>query len=694
MSSSSLPHDRRRTARRASAASTCVVLGLIVGLVGCGSPSRRALPPGAVSFGSNTGSEQAVRVDEVGGFVEGRYEFERDLQRQSNLESREEEYQGTVGVHTSGSVYSRSFLLYDLAAALGVVHEIVRGTGPADQDTGSLEEYNGLLSFFPDRSYPARIFASRSIDRQPQTLLSESRSTSDIVGVQQSLRVYDWPVSASLVQREISQEQFAAQITTFELRERIAQIQASRQFENSDLSANYSYRDVDRDLVDRNYTENRGELRHRWEFDEVGRSGLRSSLTGSDQRGEFDRKYIRWDEILTVAHTERWTSDARLNYTRNDTNITESRILDGALGTSHQLFESLFSRAQIGASRQELGDTGNFVRPYGRGSLDYRKLNPWGRLTVGYGVYVERLDKSARDTGGLVLDAPFSFPTFGLDRIVLDQFGIEVDTIEITDTAGLVIYTEGLDYTVATDTAGRVEVTRVPSGLIPAGGSVLVDYQFVVPNDQTLDTLRQTLRIREDFDNDWAIYVGLRHQDQRLETDAPTSARAVREKGVLGGVDYDADGVRFTAEVETLDSTVLPYDAGRVRAEREWQFQSDQMLFAVHGSQSQTEFRNPDRRLRESRAGLRLTGRPVRRLFFHTELIGYYNDDSISGHAYGLGVQLSADYQWRKLSLETRFRHRLTSSRTSRFEGTIFEFLIRRDFGSARSRARSSAFGT
>jgi hypothetical protein len=293
---------------------------------------------------------------------------------------------------------------------------------------------------------------------------------------------------------------------------------------------------------------------------------LRSTLHMFDESGAFDVRRLRLTERLRMRHTSRF--ETRYNYSFDWTQrlgVTQT-IHRGSAGFRHRLFDSLVTSGDVGASHLTLGDFTS-TNIFGNLSANYTKQVPYGRLGAAASINMSRQIDGDRNGEIQIIQEPHTFTPIGL--ITLQRRLIIAQSIVVTDAAGVVIYSPGLDYVVF-DFIERVEIRRVIGGGIGEEETVLVSYRVAVETGNTTDTIGFRVSVRYDINEGPLRGVGIFaryfQQDQTRTNELELLLPPADVREVVFGADYTVGRLTFRGERQIHQSTISPFRATRLEA--------------------------------------------------------------------------------------------------------------------------------
>lgn len=422
-------------------------------------------------------------------------------------------------------------------------------------------------------------------------------------------------------------------------------------------------------------------LVHNYHFGPENRSNLRSSFQLRSETGASPVDRLRVDERLFLWSDKNF--DTTLNYVFDHQSRagTKQTLNRGSAKFRHQLFESLTTNFEIGASHLEL-DADDFTSEqfHGRISFDYLKKIPLGTLDATVNVSHNRQDDSERGGTINILDESRTFDV--ADRITLNRRNIILTSIFITDLTGFIIYAVGVDYNV-TFFGDRVDISRRLGGSIGAGQTVLIDYQVgPEPGGRiTTDSLGVAVRynIQEGAFRGVSLYMRLLDLDEDRPVGLGPNLPEADLRELVYGVEYNIDQLRLLGEMQRHDSTLSPFDKTRLEATYTHRFDNRGQL-ALSAAYSKVEGRDDDFDFSISTLSVNWDQPLTERLRASFYALWRDERDSNGIDSQGFEQRLELNWRYRQTSVFASFRNISTDSDLN---DTSFQTLIvgfRREF--------------
>jgi hypothetical protein len=407
---------------------------------------------------------------------------------------------------------------------------------------------------------------------------------------------------------------------------------------------------------------------------------LRSSLRFYDQTGRQTQTRVRWDEVLTLRHTERLESRYNLTVDNLEVRGDAQQLTRLEASVKHRLFDSLTSIGTIGAQRLSGPTDFSSDNLFASGQLDYTKLVPYGRLDVAAGVAFDTQQNSARGSTVSVIDEVYTF-TDGFP-IIISRRNIVPGSILITPVAGFPVYVEGLDYRVSFF-SDRVEIRGIVGGGFTNGQTLKISYDIGPEAAYDVDTTSTNFSIRYSIMEGWlkggALYSTYRTVGHAVRASDPSQFTFDDTNDLLLGVEYRRAELETRYEYNIHDSDLSPYTLHR-----------GQVLYSLPidlGSSLNFEFTRElidftkdNNNVTFDRGSLRWISRLDESLDFNAGIEYRNEDSSLNGESQGFDQTVGLNWHWRQTAVYGSFRNSTLEGPGSDQTSQFFQFGIRRTF--------------
>lgn len=548
-----------------STACAALALGAVAVVAGCVSRKDGAWPT------------QAVAVTGWDGYVETFAQVRQETfgAPGDTRESEEAFFQESLQLRFEGYTYHPNLFKLSAGGLFGLVQrDFTESYGGLERDidhSGTIEGFDLAGTFLGRKNYPLSLYASRNTLLSPRSFRSSVLTTTERYGA-------EWRVSGKGVSNLMHVDSTDVELDPLdpldvEGRNKNRSFRNEATFEltgSNTLDLAYEHRRETEDPFDIESIVDRGTIRDRQVFGDRNRHRLDSSLDLTSQDGSYGYTDVRWREWLRLGLTEDLHSDTQLgiaDLTRDSSAgvpTLEEQTYELSQLFEHRLYDSLVTQLELHGREVTFDPDGQEDEVGVRFGPSYRKKTPLGLLSASYrGSFSHR----TRDAGGSrlvqVIDeaAVFNDPI----RVVLANRNVSPGTIFVTDATGITIYNAGVDYLVL-QVGDRTELERLPTGTIPNGGAVLVDYVFDAGGDFVQDTWHHTFSFRHRFPFGLSVYYAYFQQEQGGETGGGAGPVAVFEDIVnhTVGSEYESDLLRLRAEWEDRSSNIDAYETIRL----------------------------------------------------------------------------------------------------------------------------------
>jgi len=331
----------------------------------------------------------------------------------------------------------------------------------------------------------------------------------------------------------------------------------------------YTYSKIDESgqlLVPNSFTRHDAFFNHIYDFGDESQNHLRSSLRVYKETGKFPIEQIRINESLEYEHTPHFDTKYIYLFDQQKRRLSTQTLNRGMASFHHELFDSLTTTGEIGASQLRVSE-GNFesTQYFADLELRYRKLVPLGVLDATTNIDYNQTSDGERGSSIFITAEPHSFGSSGL--FTLNRRNILPGSIVLTDIAGIVTYIQGSDYSVIV-LGESIEVRRVLGGNISAGETVLVTYEIgpEPASDTTTTGIGLTVRYRFEEGMLKGLSPYFRYRDQSQDRTGLSGIGLPRTdfQDFVFGVDYDLGAFSMTGEHQIHDSVISPFERTRL----------------------------------------------------------------------------------------------------------------------------------
>ncbi|MEW6072972.1 MAG: hypothetical protein AB1726_10335 [Planctomycetota bacterium] len=560
---------------------------------------------------------------------------------------------------TAGYAYHPNLLSFVAGTLVGLQqhdYESEPPTDAAEGGSGRLLGFDVSTDILKQKRYPTTVFARRFQGVEPRPFFTSVRRKTEEYGLHWSYLSDRLPTRLQLDHNAVEYSPFGG--TEEDRRHQSDQVRVDSTYIVSDsnkASLVYEHQSIERSPFEIRYDVDNLRLTHGLMFGEKEQHRLDSELSRYDQRGSLGLERSELRERLSLRHADSLRSwyevDAvgRTQGRPEDDIVIEERSRALSAAVEHRLYESVITEIGGFVQDQDFDGAADTDQEGLHADVHYRKRNRWGVFESTYGYSRRNIGRHGSDEVVTVLDESHVFED--PDPIVLDGPGIILSTIVITDETGTETYTLDLDYGVV-EFGNRVEIHRLPGGLIVDGQAVLVDFDLLNVGEYSLDTTGQRIGVRQTFSFGLAPYYRLSLQRQSVH---PAEAIATLGEDVESrtlGVEYRKDGFQAMVEREEYASNISPYTARRAGCGYSHRFEGGSTA-RVGVGWSELHYEAPQWR---KTSHFTLDGSYRHRLTEHAsfEGMGRYLDDSDSLSLDNHGVDVNLALEWARRGREVR----------------------------------------
>lgn len=309
-------------------------------------------------------------------------------------------------------------------------------------------------------------------------------------------------------------------------------------------------------------TRHTASLSDREVFDAAQKYTLNSDLRYDEtSRNDTGSESLTLREDFRVHHTPHLDSEYDYQFSDNRSGESEGRSHELTAALHHQLYESLTSSADVdGAFADDSGPDSSSTRTrYGAGFGERytKKLPSASRLTLDAGARYSEQNTDASGSSLAVVDEVHVLTDGTVTFLNLPD--VDPSSIVVTDSRGIRLFREGLDYLVFT--RGRsTQIERIPGGQIPNGSSVRVSYHAGQAPSDTIATTQHNYGFRVDL---WNRLLGIYARRYEVDSSGDFDQSVQNVEDLVAGLDSTYRKFRAGIEYEDYRSNLSSYTAWR-----------------------------------------------------------------------------------------------------------------------------------
>lgn len=641
-----------------------------------------------INFGFLNAEEITVfKITDIQSHFGLNYRYDADLTHQDfSSESKETRsiFEEEINVQTQSFIYHPNLLKLDLGAALLLSQENLETITGSTEHDDTLTGLNARLMFLEKKPYPLTLFYNKS---HPSVALDVSDvfvQENERYGMNFSLREPVSPVSLDF--ETYNQKNKGSSFSqTIDDRNSYKSVRSTSSFDSGGY-AKLSFSENKQNSMSGlnnmpiqpfNLTTETTNLNSLLVFGMQREINFNLLAMQTIQKQDRELDELRLSPRLTWEHSRKLNSFYNYNFIdRKQLNI-ESQDRSGSGGLRYQWNKNLNSNAELHFSNNKT--TGSQVDNYGAsGAVSYKKQLDIGVLQFNVGLNYNDND---RVVSGVVqvLDEQHTLTTassFTLRHDYADRLSITIR--RVADDA---LLTEGTHYTI--DTIGKqTRITAVPHSGLPY--PVLVNYQYDPGGDAAYYSIGQSYQSSLEFYQHFTVFLNYRDQEQTLESGTPTLPLGSSDTTSYGvRVNYplpiDTDitlGGEITSEEHNENISSYQRNSADIFMQMALPLSSD-LYLSMQQQKVDNIFSTEDVDL--TRYSLRLTSHPANR-FTITLQLSDEKDIGASLPRSSQNITLNGQWRIRKLLLELAARRVSDTHGTIKYERTIFNLNLRRDF--------------
>lgn len=496
----------------------------------------------------------------------------------------EDRFQEILTLQTAGYILHPNLVELKFQGSFGLEQDLISENGQNGTSEGILYDWDAEATLFRKEQMPVTLYSRRITSYYSQPF---GPSLQNIVTTEGA--IFDWQnktVPTRVEYYHLSQDQKA--------------LDGSQDYQESQdtLTWHSSYQPTQQNHTTFDYTLNSGSavstassafggqttndftdntisLNNELDFGTNARNKLQSSLLYYLQTGTYELSELHYNESLYLQYNDDFSTTFRYLLDKETVGggfggeSTDQLLQRGDILFTHHLFKSLITIGDIGVQSLNVDPSGGDTDWFATLAVNYIKEVPFGKVTANIGLGYDLTDNNATNQITHIVNQRRMFS--GPQPLIITANNIIADSLIITDSSGVRVYRQGLDYAVRSF-PDYLEIERLLGGNIQDGQTVLLSYDLAAQPANTLRTNSVSFGGRYDFDKGplrgLGIYGHYIDQDQSVSSSIPESfvPNSLVDKTI--GFDYRVWEVRFLAEQDWHHSTISPYD--QLRLDLRW----------------------------------------------------------------------------------------------------------------------------
>jgi len=473
-------------------------------------------------------------------------------------------YKENLELSFEGSVYHPNLMNFNLDTQLGLSQQKEElGTGKSF-DTASLGNLRLVTNWLAKKPYAFSLFVDKRNFTRNYEFFERVKTERTAVGGRGRWENKVVPIYYSLEKSNTRERRTTRPSAERELIFNFGGNKTSAKG-NSDTRLDYTYNESERStpgIYEEKGKTHNFRLSNDLVFGKKEGKRLSSYLYYLTLEGIQDMDSINLSEDLELKHSPNLSSRYSYGLDRVSNRGLKTTIQRGRFQIRHQLYESLTTTFNMHGYLTRATDYNE--DSFGPGiNLLYRKNIKVGFLTLSYNLTNDFKERRAFSQTILIFDESQTL-TDGVVTL-LNNPDIDAGSIVVTDSGGTIRYVLNSDYTVST-VGSRIQLSRIATGSIANGSTVLVDYTTTSSNPSfNYVSLRQGTGVRTDFfEGKLGFYYRLMSQRYPHSEEAENMVLETT-KGKVVGASFNFRPFYGSVEQEKYESSISPYEALRVR---------------------------------------------------------------------------------------------------------------------------------
>ena len=481
--------------------------------------------------------------------------------------NRDYSFEERVGFVFGGTILDPGFITFQGDLSFALTQNRFEENGwllhDTDRDNGYLLEYDLRANFFQGKKLSGSVYGRKGedrIDRRFQPTLNEERTAFGTSWVFSDDKLpmeltYDYSETDRTGNRDpADDEHYTESVLTYRADWLITDFHRLKlSYEHAETKQEYQGMrrafETTRDLFT---------LEHELEFGPDHRHSLRTLAHWQEESGDFARDFFEIGPQLTLKHTDSLETIYKYQFNRERYAGLDVESHRADFQLVHQVYSNLTTTVDVFGEYEDVEDDAKTTMWGGLIDWQYNRKNRWGHLYAGLALAFDS-ERSRADSGRRVIINESHTLRDPLNATLRNP-NVVPGSIVVTGAANRRVYLPSRDYVIF-KYRDVTQVSRVPTGLIADGETILVDYQFHTPADGEIDTVRVDFNLEQRFSNGLTPYYRFAYRDEDVNDSTGFWRFADRTDHHRLGMRYEQPRYALGVEYEIFDDTVEPYDA-------------------------------------------------------------------------------------------------------------------------------------
>ncbi len=472
-----------------------------------------------------------------------------------------------IGLKLSGALLDPGFITYvgDFSFALTQdrFEEDIDSFDRSDTDHGYLLQYDARLNFFQGKVFSGSLYGIRRddrINRRFQSTLDQRQTGFGTSWVFAHDKIpmeltYDYLETDRTGNRDERDDEHFTESTFHYGVDWLISDHHKLRFSFDHAETKQEYQGLARPFET---TRDLFIIEHELEFGSDHQHNLRTLVHWQEESGDFARDLFEIGPQLTLEHSDSLQTMYKYQFNRERYEGLDIETQRADFQLVHQIYTNLTTTVAIFGLYEDIEDDVNTIQYGASVDWQYNRKNRFGHLYANLAIAYDTEEVNGDNGLRLVLDESHAFRD--PRSVILSNRNVVRSSIVVTDSTNRRMLRRGADYVIF-QRGNVITITRVRTGRIADGDTVLIDYQFQTPADGRLDTLRVDFSLEQRFTNGVTPYYRWSYRNQEDDVSFGFAPRVDRTDHHRAGVNYETKRYSLGAEVEIFDDTIEPYDA-------------------------------------------------------------------------------------------------------------------------------------
>lgn len=592
-----------------------------------------------------------------------------------------------TGLSLGGFAYDPGLLEYRAALEFGLTQGRFREEssylgGWSDTENGFLTEFDINLDILKAKPLSFNVYARRADVRVPRRFLPSLREEQTETGASALMVGEKFTTEVGFSLRDVERfgnyyndDDEEMDVSRFYLDHRMTLSDTHKMrflYEHEHDESNYQGSRY-------SFSTQRDEVRveDEWLFGPDNKHRLDTYFRYTAEKGDLARDVLELVPRLTLQHTDKFRTIYRYGlyqYDQGGIKVTQNKFDAEAIWQATDKLTLTANGYGMHENIEQDVDTNQYGGTF---DIAYHQPTSLGELAANLNVGFDQA-RTEGDSGRRLVRSE-GHALGGSRPVFLRQRGVVSGSVVAYNATRTLLYVPGVDYTV-TIIGGRALVNRTWTGRIAQNEVVYFDYAYILPAHGEVQSYRADLLLEHRFRFGLTPYYALETRSQEVEYSVSTPWYRDNQDRHRLGLRYEQDRWQASGEYEIYDDSVLPYNAVHLTG------RSSVLTGPVHNvdwsavlSRYCYDADTDDRRVWWFESDLTGRSRILDWLWFKSETVYHYENDSIDGDTHGVDIEAGLEMQRGYLTFELMVEYDLLTVPRGDQEGVGIFLNVRRD---------------